>query len=171
MRTFSRKALQVQLLIFQHAAGEAFLTGIQRDHLPGGVERHRGGLLLILSKIPKSQASTRRPGQTSCSAAALMTAPTGLGLVNDAGRSVASLLLVPKDCHPQAACGGQILGASSRAAVAGPASAARRRRATQESGAQTAWPHRPHRAASLVRFKRSVARSKHRAVARCIHTC
>ena len=66
VRTFSRKALQVQLLLFQHAAGEAFLTGIQRDHLPGGVERHRGGLLLILSKILKSQASTRRPGQTSC---------------------------------------------------------------------------------------------------------
>ena len=103
VRTFSRKALQVQLLIFQHAAGEAFLTGIQRDHLPGGVERHRGGLLLILSKIPKSQASTRRPGQTSCSAAALMTAPTGLGLVHDAGRSVAALLLVPDIPRPQAA--------------------------------------------------------------------
>ena len=122
VRTFSRKALQVQLLIFQHAAGEAFLTGIQRDHLPGGVERHRGGLLLILSKIPKSQASTRRPGQTSCSAAALMTAPTGLGLVHDAGRSVAALLLVPKIRHPQAACGRLICEASSRAAVAGPAS-------------------------------------------------
>ena len=102
VRTFSRKALQVQLLILRNAAGEAFLTGIQRDHLPGGVERHRGGLLLILSKIPKSQASTRRPGQTSCSAAALMTAPTGLGLVHDAGRSVAALLLAPKVCQRQA---------------------------------------------------------------------
>ena len=112
VRTFSRKALQVQLLIFQHAAGEAFLTGIQRDHLPGGVERHRGGLLLILSKIPKSQASTRRPGQTSCSAAALMTACLRFGekvhhsFSSQGPRLVRNIAMVrrrnqPRSCSPR----------------------------------------------------------------------
>ena len=145
VRTFSRKALQVQLLIFQHAAGEAFLTGIQRDHLPGGVERHRGGLLLILSKIPKSQASTRRPGQTSCSAAALMTAPTDLGLAADPGRSVAAQLLVPRISRTHAACGRGMSGTSSRAATLRPASWTQPRpvgAVIKAAAEQEVWPGR-----------------------------